>query len=227
MNPDKLFDYLEGKLPSWERTELENRMAEDPQLQKEFAAARRIHSNMRSDSREVIIPHDGDEAAAEHGRKTALRVGVAFLVLMGVNVAAGLWFIAHHEAANPNRKLLEVQMRDQLTKSLQQATQSALTPPPLDLGDLTIPAPRGQASRVADQVVAAVKRLGGGATKELPDSDRIGVLVDVPAARESEFRAAMVALGGPAPSAPPPNDAPTDSVNKKSFVVHVIENAAR
>ena len=45
MNPDKLFDYLDGKLPEWERTELEKQLAEDPQTQKEFAAARRIHNS--------------------------------------------------------------------------------------------------------------------------------------------------------------------------------------
>ena len=225
MNPDKLFDYLEGKLPSWERAELEKQIAEDPQLQKEFAAARRIHSNMGGESREVLIPQDDD--ATERGRRMALRVGVAFVILMGVNVAAGLWFIAHHEASNPNRKLLEVQMRDQLTKSLQQATHEALTPPPLDLGELTIPAPPGQMNSVADRVVATVQKLGGSATKELPDSDRIGVLVDVPAARESEFRLAMAALRGTNSAAPLPNDSATTGTDRKSFVVHIVESAAR
>ncbi len=224
MNPDKLFDYLDGKLPEWERAQLEKQMAEDPQLQKEFAAARRIHSNMAGDSREILLP--GDEATNAHGRKMALRIGVAFLILMGVNVAAGLWFIAHHEAANPNRPLLEAQMRDQITKSLQQATQTALTPPPLDLNELTISAAPGEMNRVADQIVATAQRLGGSATKELPDGKRIGVLADVPAARESEFRAALAA-GKSAAAAPiSPNEPPAGGMDKQRFIIHVMESAA-
>ena len=224
MNPDKLFDYLEGKLPEWERVQLEKQIADDPRLQKEFAAARRIHSNMAGDSREILLP--GDEATNAQGRKMALRIGVAFLVLMGVNVAAGLWFIAHHEAANPNRPLLEAQMRDQITKSLQQATQTALTPPPLDLSELTLSAAPGQMNRVADQVVAMAQRLGGSATKELPDGNRIGVLADVPAQRESEFRAALAAGSGATPSPVSPNESPAGGMDKKRFIVYVMENAA-
>lgn len=138
MNPDKLFDYLDGKLPDWERTELERKIAEDPQIQKEFAAARRIHSNMHGDNREVLLADDEDANA--RGRKMALRVGIAFVILMALNVAAGLLFIAHHEASNPNRKLLEGQMRDQLTKSLQAASHTALTPPALELAELDVKA---------------------------------------------------------------------------------------
>ncbi len=46
MNPDKLFDYLDGKLPPNERTELEERFMSDPQARKELAIAREVHSNM-------------------------------------------------------------------------------------------------------------------------------------------------------------------------------------
>ena len=225
MNPDKLFDYLDGKLPEWERTRLEKEIAEDPQLQKEFRAARRIHSNMRGESREVLVQDDA--GANERGRKMSLRIGTAFVVLMGVNVAAGLWFIAHHEASNPNRPLLEQQMRDQLTKSLRASTHAALTPPPLGLSEVNITAAPGQLNKVADDVVAAAQKAGGSAAKELPDTDRIGVLVDVPGDREADFRAAMTGLGGPAVTAPSPNDAPTYGTERKSFVIHITENPAR
>ncbi len=53
----------------------------------------------------------------------SLRVGVAFLILMAVNVAAGLFFIARHEAANPNRKLLADQATKQLEQSLRDASR--------------------------------------------------------------------------------------------------------
>src|SRR4051812_2717092 len=72
MNPDKLFDYLDGKLSASERADFEARVISDEQLQRELAVARRIHSGMQgSDSREVIIP---DLATEQRGRKLALRV---------------------------------------------------------------------------------------------------------------------------------------------------------
>jgi len=52
MNPEKLFDYLEGKLSETERTQLEERLAADPQLQRELAIAREMHRRSRG-SREV------------------------------------------------------------------------------------------------------------------------------------------------------------------------------
>ena len=42
MNPDKLFDYLEGRLPAAERAALEQRLISDKQLQRELAVARRF-----------------------------------------------------------------------------------------------------------------------------------------------------------------------------------------
>jgi hypothetical protein len=225
MNPDKLFDYLDGKLPEWERTRLENEMAEDPQLQKEFAAARRIHSNMRGESREVLV--QDETRANERGRKMALRIGTAFVILIAVNVAAGLWFIAYHEASNPNHALLEKQMRDQLTRSLQASTHTALTPPPLGVGELTLSAAPGQSNQVADEVVAIAQKVGGSATKELPDAGSIGVLVDLPGNREADFRSAMAGLKGAAPAIPVPDDIPSAAAERKSFVVHIIENQTR
>ena len=89
MNPDKLFDYLEGRLPAAERAALEQRLISDKQLQRELAVARQIHAGMRGDSREVLLPPRPD--VTEEGRKMALRVGAAFIVLMAVNVGIGLW----------------------------------------------------------------------------------------------------------------------------------------
>ena len=105
MNPDKLFDYLEGNLPPAERAALEEQLISDKQLQRELAVARQIHANMRGDSREVLLLPTQD--VTEQGRKMALRVGAAFIVLMAVNVGIGLWLIARHETKNPNRSLLE------------------------------------------------------------------------------------------------------------------------
>ena len=135
----------------------------DKQLQREFAVARQIHTGMRGESREVVLPAPPD--VPEQGRKMAIRIGVAFMVLMFVNVGIGLYFIFRHESNNPNRPLLEAQMREQIAKSIERA--AALTPAPNALGitEITIPAETGKLDAVAEKVVAIVSELGGSATK--------------------------------------------------------------
>jgi len=71
MNPDKLFDYLDDRLPAAERAALEERLMLDKQLQRELAVARQIHAGMRGDSREVLLAARPD--VTEQGRKMALR----------------------------------------------------------------------------------------------------------------------------------------------------------
>jgi hypothetical protein len=184
MNPDKLFDYLEGRLPAGERAALEERLISDKQLQRELAVARQIHAGMHGDSREVLLPPQSD--VTEQGRKMALRVGVAFIVLMAVNVGFGLWLIVRHESRNPNRALLETQMRDQIAKSLEHAA-ATFTPAPLGLSEITVPAAAGKLNTVANEVVTIASRLGGSATKGLQDRARLSVLADVPANRNRNF----------------------------------------
>jgi hypothetical protein len=240
MNPDKLFDYLEGRLPAAERAALEDQLISDQQLQRELAIARRIHAGMHDGSREIFLTTQADET--RRGRKMALRVGAAFIVLMGVNVAAGLWIIAHHERKNPNRALLEAQTREQIMKSLEHAATTALTPPPLGVSQITISAAQGRLHAVADEVVALAGRLGGSATKGLPDEHRIGVLVDLTSNRESEFRAAIASIGGeePRPAAAASQEsgssasakamadkAPPATAEKKSFVVQIVEESPK
>ena len=220
MNPDKWFDYLEGKLPDGERTQLEERLISDPQLQRELTVARRIHASTHGESREAMVD---DPAQAARGRRMALRVGTAFVVLMAVNVAAGLWIIARREASNPNRKLLENQMREQLMKSLERAAHANLSPPALDMSEITIPAARGQMNRMADQVVSLAQKVGGTGTKELPDPNQIGVLVDLPADREPEFRATIAGMTGANVPSPSPVNASPGRADKKSIVVHIVE----
>jgi len=227
MNPDKLFDYIEGRLSPKERAALEQRLMSDKQLQREFAVARQIHAGMRGDSQEVVLPAPPD--VSEQGGKMAIRIGVAFMVLVLVNVGIGLWFIFRHESKNPNRPLLEAQMREQIAKSIERA--EALTPAPNALGvsEITIPAETGKLDSVADKVVAVVSKLGGSATKGVPDARRVSILVDIPANRESEFRAAVASLeGGGSPEssafAEATADKPTPATGeKKSFVVQIVE----
>ena len=225
MNPDKLFNYLEGNLLPAERAALEEQLISDTQLQRELAVARQIHAGMRGDSREVLLPPRPD--VTEQGRKMAIRVGTAFIVLMAVNVGIGLWLIARHETKNPNRPLLEKQMRKQIANSLENAAAS-FTPAPLGVGEIMVPAPTGKLDTVADEVVTIATRLGGSATKGLADQGRVSVLVDLPSNREPEFRAAILSIMGEAPmrSATPATTA-VATTEKKSFIVQIVEQSAK
>jgi anti-sigma factor RsiW len=234
MNPDKLFDYLEGRLPAAERAALEQQLASDKRLQRELAVARQIHAGMHGDSREVLLPPPRPDVT-EQGRKMALRVGAAFMVLMTVNVGIGLWLIARHETKNPNRALLEKQMREQIANSLERAA-AAFTPVPLGVSEIMVPAATGKLDAVAEQVVTIATRFGGSATKGLPDKGRLSVLVDLPSNRESEFRAAISSMVGQAavPASATPATAPQEpgssipaTEEKKSFVVQVAEAVAK
>ena len=201
----------------------------DEQLQREFAVARQIHAGMRGDSREVVFPAPPDVSG--QGRKMGIRIGVAFMVLMFVNVGIGLYFIFWHESKNPNRPLLEAQMREQIAKSIGRA--ASLTPAPNALGvtEITISAETGKFDAVADKVVAIVSELGGSATKGVPDAGRVSVLVDLPAARESEFRAAIASMAGSIPGSSDSKttaDKPTPATgDKKSFVIQIAETPSK
>jgi anti-sigma factor RsiW len=231
MNPDKLFDYLDDRLPAAERAALERRLISDRQLQRELAVARQIHAGMRGDSREVLLPAQTEVDPAGRSRKMALRVGAVFIVLMLVNVGVGLWMIARHESKNPNRALLETQMRQQITKALEHAATTLTPVPSLGGSEITIPAATGKLDIVADEVVTIVSQCGGSATKGLPDQHRLSVLVDLPSNRESEFRAAIAPIAGAALGSPIPaatgqgTPAPTSpaTTEKKSFVVQIVE----
>lgn len=229
MNPDKLFDYLEGRLLPKERAALEEQLMSDKQLQREFAVAQQIHAGMRGESREVVFPAPPDVSG--QGRKMAIRIGVAFMVLMFVNVGIGLWFIFRHESKNPNRPLLEAQMREQIAKSIEHAA-ATLTPAPNPLGvtEITIPAETGKLDAVADQVVAIVSRLGGSAAKGVPDGGRVNILVDVPANRESDFRNAIASIqraespkSSTSVTASQPGSPTPATGEKMSFVVQIVE----
>jgi hypothetical protein len=153
---------------------------------------------------------------------------------MAVNVGIGLWLIARHETKNPNRALLERQMRDQIANSLEHAA-AAFTPAPLGVGEITVPAATGKLEAVADEVVTIATRFGGSATKGLPDRGRLSVLVDVPSNREPEFRAAILSMVGqalpasatPATASQAPGSPSPVTGEKKSFVVQIVEQSAK
>lgn len=198
MNPDKLFDYLDGKLEEYERNELEQRLMEDPQLQRELEVARRIHAGMRAtrtDRPEVL--GELSEVTAARGRRLTKQVALAAMVLIGMNVLLGLIYIAHHESKNPNRALLEAQQREQLTKSLQKAAESSLTPPPIGIDELNVIAEKGRYLAMADEIVKVAERFGGSATKGVPEDSRIQIVAEkIPGSRAEEFRNALAQVAG-------------------------------
>src|SRR5947207_14113470 len=91
MNPDKLFDYLEGKLSPSERAELEERLMSDPQLRRELAGARQIHTNM-GNSREVLGV--AEPTLEERGAVLGRAIAIAFSVLMFANLVFGIYATA-------------------------------------------------------------------------------------------------------------------------------------
>jgi hypothetical protein len=197
MNPDKLFDYLDGKLPDHERKAVEERLMADPTARREFDVARRIHASMRdnqSDQPEVLDELSDENAA--RGRRLARQVGLAFIVLVAMNVLLGLVYITRHEIKNPNRQLLDEQAREHLRKSLENAAGTTLTPPPLGVGGLQLTTEQGQSASVADEIVKAAAKFPGSATKGVPDNGRTQVLVEIPGKSGPEFKNSLSSLPG-------------------------------
>jgi hypothetical protein len=196
MNPEKLFNYLDGNLPAAEREQLEERIAADPKLQRELMIARKIH---RAGSREVLgVTDDGSPVERVRGATIGRRVAIAFFILVLVNVFVGITFII---GRNPKNDLgaQEAVIRAQLTASLEKTASVAL-PAPTIADEIKITAPASERDAVASKVIAAATQLGGSGTKGLPDEISLVVWVEVPGEREKSLRAALVPLG----ASPPP-----------------------
>jgi hypothetical protein len=200
MNPDKLFDYLDGNLPAAERDELEKRIAGDSQLQRELTVARRIHRGM-GESREVLGV--GDDAADVKGRGVTIgrRVALAFFVLVLVNVFIGITFIIGRKPKN-DLGPQEAAIRAQLTASLERTAGLALPGPTL-ADEIKIAASASERDAVANKIIAIATQLAGSGTKGLPEANGVIVWVEVPGDRQGSFREALVQLGAAPPQAEP------------------------
>jgi hypothetical protein len=210
MNPDKLFDYLEGNLPEAERTQLEKQIADDPQLQRELAVAREMHRRARG-SREVIV--DDPEIPAP-AKPLGRRLITAFAALVLVNVLVGIAFIIGKKDGTGEMRAREAATRQQLEASLQRTAETSLPLP--TIGDeIRLSAIADERERVADNVIALAKQSGGSAAKAPPDEKSIVVVVDLPSMRADEFRRAL------APLAPPdysPRPEPAPSADKRTIL---------
>jgi hypothetical protein len=204
MNPEKLFDYLEGNLAAEERAQLEKQLATDSQLQRELAIAREMHRRSRG-SREVLGESDELEIPPPSG-KLGRRLIAVFALLVLVNVLVGIAFIIGNKKSEKPADLRarELAMRQQLTASLQKTAETALPAPTLAADEIHLSAPANEHEALANNVVMLAAQYGGSAAKAPPDDAGITVLADLPTSREDEFRQALAPLARADFSSPTP-----------------------
>ena len=203
MNPDKLFDYLDGKLPPSERADLEERFMSDPQARQELAVARQIHASMGK-SREVV--GIAEAPITERGAVLARRIMSVFIVLVGLNVAFGIYAIFFMKHRQSGREQTE-KTRTELAQSLSNAAATALPTPTLGIEEITFNAPAAERDGLANKVVTAASQCGGTATKGLSNENGILIFAEIPTLRLNEFREALKKLGATVPASPPAPDA--------------------
>ena len=212
MSPEKLFDYLEGKFGADEQAAFEQRLATDPQLQRELAIAREMHRRAHG-SREVVGDQDPDIPlpAKALGRKLL----IAFAALVLLNVLVGIVFIIGNKKGTGELRAREAATREQLAASLQRTAETAL-PLPTIADEIHLFAAERERDALADNVILLAQQAGGSAAKAPQDEKGVVVIVDVPSARAGEFRRALAPLAPPDYSPPPPEkSAPPE---KRTFI---------
>jgi hypothetical protein len=240
MNPDKLFDYLDGKLSARERAALEEKLTTDPLLQRELAVAREIHKGMGG-SREVVgVTLDPTARSLPEGAAIGRKVATAFAVLVALNVGIGLYFIflggkkdhtsALHSSASAGMTTTdEAKVRQQLIKSLERTAGDSLSSTRIGTDEISIMAPVGQREVVANKVIAAAMQFGGSGTKGLLEENALSVFVELSSDRETEFRRAIAPLNANgasnAPSSPVPAIASSPG-EKTRLQIRIFESAS-
>jgi len=216
MSPDKLFDYLDGKLSSQERAEVERQLASDKFLQRELVVAREIHSRMRG-PREVLLE---DDATANRGAILGRRVAIAFAVLVFMNVIFGLYaigFLEKKRRAQPT----EEQNRKELAQALDKAAAAALPTPTLDVDEIKISVPAKQRDAMANKVIAAAKQSGGSAVKNLSSNNGLLLFAEIPNEHVNQFRDALTKLGAVLPT----STSETVTSGKAILQIRIVEVA--
>src|ERR1044071_673805 len=159
MNPEKLFDYLEGILAPEERAQLESQLATDPQLQRQLATAREMHRRSPG-SREVIGEAQEIDIPAPSG-KLGRVVATAFALLVLVNVLVGIAFIVGQKRSKPaDLSAKELAMREQLAASLRRTAETAMPPPTLTTDEIRLVASTNEHAALADNVVMLATQCG-------------------------------------------------------------------
>jgi hypothetical protein len=192
MNPDKLFNYLDGKLSPNERAQLEERFMSDPEARRELAVARQIHASL-GDSREVVGIADA-MPTSERGPVLARRIMIAFMVLVTVNVGFGIYAIFFMKNRDRARERTE-QNRTELTQSLSQTAAATLPTPTLGIDEITFNAPATERDALTNKVIAVANQSGGSAAKGLSNENGTLIFAEIPTKRLDEFREALKKLG--------------------------------
>jgi hypothetical protein len=219
MSPDKLFDYIEGKLPEEERARVEAQIAANPQLQRELEIAREMHRRSRG-SREVMLEGDDPDIPAP-AKPMGRWLITAFAALVLVNVLVGIAFIIGKKEGPGELRAREAATRQQLESSLQKTAESSLPLP--TIGDeIHLPASIAERERVADNVVLLAQQSGGSAAKAPQDDKSVVVVVDLPSMRADEFRRALTPIAPPDYS---PRPEPSPSAGKRTILQVRIADA--
>jgi hypothetical protein len=216
VNPDKLFDYLDGRLSPEQRAALERRLASDPHLQRELVIAREIHSRVR-DSREAMLT---DETNPNRGAVLGRRVAIAFAALVFANVVFGLYAIGFLESkrrAQPSRE----QNRQDLVQALQKAAANALPTPSLEVEEIKIGAAPKERDTIINKVMAAAKQSGGSAVRNLSDENGTLLFAEIPIERVSQFREALAKLGAVLRT----STSPSSASGRAILQIRVVEGA--
>lgn len=224
MNPEKLFDYLEGNLAAEERAQLEERLATDPQLQRELAIAREMHRRSRG-SREVIGESEDMDIPSLPSSKLGGRVATVFALLVLVNVLVGIAFIiGRKKSENPaDLRARELALRQQLTASLQKTAETALPVPTLAADEIHLSASANEREALANNIVMLATQCGGSAAKAPPDDAGITVLAELPASREEEFRRALAPLAQADFSSPRPRTERPTAKERVNIYVRITQ----
>jgi hypothetical protein len=206
MTPEKFFDYLEGKLPPHERERLERALIADPELQKEFVAARQVHRAMERPPNES----SGVTRSGRRGRQLA----AAFAVLVAVNVGIGLYFIFRSAKLPPEVQQARTDaIRRQVESSLQNAAAADFASPTIGPESVQLTIPSERQDSVAKAIIAAAEKAGGSGTKELPDDNGVKVLALIPASARADFWKTLTELGASPPAAATPAPSPNEPVH--------------
>ena len=224
MNPEKLFDYLEGSLNAAERAQFEERLATDPQLQHELAIAREMHRRSRG-SREVIGESEDFDIPSPPSGKLGRRLIAVFALLVLVNVLVGIAFIIGKKKSEKPADLRarELAIRQQLIASLQKTAETALPAPTLAADEIHLSASANEREALANNVVMLATQCGGSAVKAPANDTGLTVLADLPASREDEFRRALAPLAPADFSSPKPRNENPAAKQRVNIYVRITQ----
>lgn len=201
MTPEKFYNYLEGKLSADEREHLERALIHDPELQRQFVAARQVHRSLQHPP--------GDSVTIAQAGARGRQVAAACAILVFLNVAIGLFFIFRMNKPPPEvEQAREAAIRARLQSSLEKSATDLLPAPTLAAAPVVLTIAAEKQDEAAQKIIAAATAAGGSGTKTLPNENGVSVLVLIPASAEAEFRKTLSALG-----APPPPTQPTSTVS--------------